>query len=59
MDDVPAEDKKRAAHRALLDRVLHGEGRASAEQRARAFGKVGLSGPLGGLLGVSGHAVCT
>jgi hypothetical protein len=34
---VPAEDKKRAAHRALVDRILNGEGRASPEQRARAF----------------------
>jgi alkylhydroperoxidase family enzyme len=34
---VPGEDKKQAAHRALVDRVLNGTGRASAEQRARAF----------------------
>lgn len=44
------EDKKRAAHRALVDRVLHGEGRASAEQRARAFSNDGLSPPLDGLI---------
>ena len=37
------EDKTRAAHRALVDRILHGEGQASAEQRARAFGNDGLS----------------
>ena len=46
-----AEDKKRAAHRALEKRILYGEGKASPEQRLRAFGNAGLSGPLGGLLG--------
>ncbi|MGW5382337.1 hypothetical protein [Nocardia sp. NPDC003963] len=30
-------DDKRAAHRALVDSVLTGEGRASPEQRVRAF----------------------
>ena len=45
------EDNKRAAHRALEDRILNGEGRASPEQRARAFSNVGLSGPLDSLLG--------
>jgi alkylhydroperoxidase family enzyme len=30
---------------------LNGEGRASQEQRARAFGNAGLSAPLDGLLG--------
>lgn len=44
------EDKKRAAHRALVDRVLHGEGRASAEQRARAFRNDGLAPPLDALI---------
>ncbi len=48
---VPDEDKKRAAHRALVDRVLNGEGRASAEQRARAFANDGLSPPLDALIG--------
>jgi hypothetical protein len=48
---VLAEDRKRAAYRALQDRVLHGEGRASPEQRARAFGNTGLPEPLDGLLG--------
>jgi hypothetical protein len=42
---VLTEDKKRAAHRALQDRVLNGEGTASPEQRARAFSNVGLSEP--------------
>lgn len=45
------EDKKRAAHLALRDRILNGEGRASPEQRARAFSNVGLSQPLDVLLG--------
>ena len=45
------EDKKRAAHRALQDRILNGEGRASPEQRARAFSNAGLPEPLDGLLG--------
>ena len=45
------EDNKRAAHRALEDRILNGEGRASPEQRARAFSNAGLSPPLDGLLG--------
>ena len=48
---VPDEDKKRAAHRALVDRVLNGEGRASAEQRASAFSNDGLSPPLDALIG--------
>jgi hypothetical protein len=43
--------KKRAAYGALQDRILNGEGRASPELRASAFGNVGLSGPLDGLLG--------
>jgi hypothetical protein len=45
------DDKKQAAHRALVDRVLSGEGKASAEQRARAFGNDGLSPPLDALIG--------
>ena len=48
---VLAEDKKRAAYRALQDRVVDGEGRVSPEQRARAFSNAGLSPPLDGLLG--------
>jgi hypothetical protein len=48
---VPEEDRKRAAHRALVDRVLNGEGRASAKQRARAFGNDGLPPPLDALIG--------
>ena len=37
------EDKKRTAHQALVDRVLNGDGKASAEQRARAFNNEGLA----------------
>jgi hypothetical protein len=42
---VADEDTKRAAHRALVDRVLNGEGRASAELRAGAFGNAALLPP--------------
>jgi hypothetical protein len=45
------EDKKRAAQRALVDRVLNGEGKAAAEQRARAFSNAGLAPPLDALIG--------
>jgi hypothetical protein len=47
---VPDEDTKRAAHRALVDRVLNAEGRTSAEQRARAFGNADMPPPLGTLI---------
>jgi hypothetical protein len=46
----PSGGKKRAAFQALQDRILNGEGRASREQRARAFGNAGRPGPLGGLV---------
>jgi hypothetical protein len=48
---VPDDDKKQAAHRALVECVLSGEGRASAGQRARAFSNDGLSPPLDVLIG--------
>jgi hypothetical protein len=48
---VPDEDNKRAAHRALVDRVLNGAGRASAEQRSSAFSNAGLPPPLDALIG--------
>ena len=48
---MPDGDKKRAAHLALVDRVLNGEGRAAQEQRARAFNNDGLSPPLDTLIG--------
>jgi len=47
---VPEEDKKRAAHRALVDRVLNVEGRTSAQQRAQAFGNASMPPPLGTLI---------
>jgi hypothetical protein len=47
---VPDEDKKRAAYRALVDRVLNGEGTASAEQRARAFSNADVPPPLRALI---------
>ena len=43
---MPGEDKKRAAHQALVDRVLNGEGKASPELRARAFSDADLPPPL-------------
>jgi hypothetical protein len=43
---LPDEDKKRATHQALVDRVLTGEGRASPELRARAFNDTDLPPPL-------------
>jgi hypothetical protein len=48
---VLTEDKKRAAYRALQDRIVNGAGRASPDQRACAFSNSGLSEPLRGLLG--------
>lgn len=48
---MPDDDKKRAAYRALVDRVLTAPGRASVQQRARAFGNDGLSPPLDALIG--------
>jgi alkylhydroperoxidase family enzyme len=47
---VPDKDRKLAAHRVLVDRILNGEGRASAEQRARAFANDGLTPPLDALV---------
>jgi hypothetical protein len=35
--DPEAPDEKRAAHRALVDRVLHGSGTTTADQRAAAY----------------------
>ena len=45
------DDKKRAAYRALQDRILNGDARAAPEQRARAFANAGLSPALDVLLG--------
>ena len=47
---MPADDKKRAAQRDLVDRVLNGAGTASAQQRAQAFSNDGLAPPLDALV---------
>ena len=47
---MPDEDKKRAAQRALVDSVLNGAGRASAELRARAFSNADVPPPLDALI---------
>jgi hypothetical protein len=43
---MPEDDKKRAMYQDLVDRVLNGDGKADAEQRARAFANDGLPPPL-------------
>ena len=49
---------KQTAFRALVDRILTGEGTAAADERARAFGNDGLSPPLRALIGkVTGRPV--
>ncbi|WP_329000867.1 hypothetical protein OHA18_41360 [Kribbella sp. NBC_00709] len=45
------DDDKRAAYRALEDRVVLGEGMSSTQDRARAFANDGLSSPLADLIG--------
>ena len=47
---MPDEDKKRAAFQALVDRVLNGEGRTAAEQRARAFNNADIAPPVDALI---------
>ena len=47
---MPGEDKKRAAHQVLVDRVLKGAGKASPEQRARAFSNADVPPPLQALI---------
>jgi hypothetical protein len=50
---MPDEDRKRAAYRALVDSVLKGNGRASAELREQAFRNErveGLPPPLDALV---------
>ena len=48
---MPDEDVKRAAHRALVDRVLNGEGKTSPEQRASAFSNTDVPPALHALIG--------
>ena len=47
---LPGDDKKRSIHRLLVNRILQGSGRASADQRARAFDDANLPEPLRPLL---------
>jgi len=43
---MPIEDKKRLAHKAVVTRVLEGDGRASRAWRRAAFENAGLAEPL-------------
>lgn len=45
-----SEDKKRAAHRTVVIRVLEGDGRASRAARRAAFENAGLDEPLRALI---------
>jgi hypothetical protein len=47
---MPAEDKKQSLHHLLVNRILHGQGRAPADQRARAFDNAEPPEPLRPLL---------
>jgi hypothetical protein len=47
---VDDKDNKRAAHRALVHRVLNAAGRAAVRQRAHAFRNDGLGPPLDALI---------
>ena len=47
---MPADDHKRSIHELLVNRILHGSGRAPADQRARAFDDAELPEPLRPLL---------
>jgi alkylhydroperoxidase family enzyme len=47
---MSTEDRKRTAHRALVVRVLEGDGRAPRDQRHAAFDNAGLGEPLHALI---------
>ncbi|WP_228001647.1 hypothetical protein [Nocardia australiensis] len=47
---IAHEDNKRAAHRAVVDRLLNGNGRAPADLRARAFRNADVPAPLDALI---------
>jgi hypothetical protein len=47
---MAADGQTRSIHRLLVNRILHGPGRAPADQRAGAFDDVDLPGPLRRLL---------
>jgi alkylhydroperoxidase family enzyme len=51
MSPLSPEHKKRAAQRALQDRILNGDGRASPDERIRAFNNADFVEPLRALLG--------
>ncbi len=54
---MPAEDKKRTAHKALVTRVLEGDGSATHAQRRTAFDNARLAAPLSTLINkVAKHA---
>jgi alkylhydroperoxidase family enzyme len=46
LDKMLAEDKKRMAHKAVVTRVLEGDGRAARAERRAAFDNAGLAEPL-------------
>lgn len=48
---MTAQGTTREAHRTLVDRILHGPGRAPAEQRAQAFAGEDLAAPLDMVIG--------
>lgn len=43
---MPSADKKQAAHRALVERILEGKGAAATEDRDRAFRNVDVPLPV-------------
>jgi hypothetical protein len=47
---MTVDDSKRSLHRRLVDRILHGSGRAPAELRGHAFDDAELPEPLRPLL---------
>ena len=54
---MTSEDKKRTMHKALVARVLEGDGRATHAQRRAAFAHAGLAEPLSTLMDkVAKHA---
>ena len=49
-DTMATKDKKRAAYRTIITRVLQGDGMAQPAQRRAAFDNNGLAAPLGTLV---------
>jgi hypothetical protein len=50
-DKMAIEDKKRTVHRAMVKRILEGDGRASRAQRCAAFDNAVVGEPLHTLIG--------